>query len=254
MRNMRTKIVALLCLLLVLSPALAGAAGIPVVDLVAWAQRIEAHLQRAEMIYHQIEQVRAALKSLESFGEGGSWSSLHGMLGELDDLFNAYSQISGNLGYLRDGVEDVFRDTFPGYSSPVIPWPEQYKTVAERAHETLALLMAAENRLTWTNTGSQIHLMEMEAYSLLADSPLKEAEVNNMFHSLEATELQKGTQATLLVANAVTLSTALELQKSATAAAARQSWIDSAADRPAPGYDPSDGYTGIPSSSSIEIF
>lgn len=251
---MKTKIVALLCLLLVLCPAFAGAAGIPVVDLIAWAQRVYAQYQRAEQIYHQVEQVRAALKSLESFGESGSWGNLHGLLGELDQIFNTYSEISGNLGYLRVGVEDVFRDTFPGYTPPAAPWPEQYKTLADRAHETLALLMAAQNRLTWNNTASQIRLAEMEAYSLLADSPLKETEVNNMFHSLETTELQKGTQATLLVANAVTLATALELQKSATAAAARQSWLEAAAGRPDPGYDPSDGYTGIPSSSPVDVF
>jgi len=198
--------------------------------------------------------VRAAVKGLESFGDGGTWSSLHGLLGELDQIFNTSSELSGNLGYLRVGVETVFRDTFPGYAPPETSWPEQYKTLADRAHETLALLMAAENRLTWNNTASQARLAEMVADSLLADSPLEESEVNNMFHTLEATELQKGTQATLLVANAVTVATALELQKSATAAAARQSWLDSAADRPAPGYDPSEGYTGIPSSSSVDLF
>ncbi len=251
---MKKKIASLLSLLLLLCPALSSATGIPVVDLIAWAQRIEAYLQRAEQIAHQVEQVKAAWKGLESFGQGGSWSSLHGLLGELDQIFNTYSEVSGNLGYLRVGVEREFRDTFPGYTPPIVPWPEQYKTLAERAHETLALLMAAENRLTWNNTASQARLAEMVAYSLFSDSPLKEEEVNNMFHSLEATELQKGTQATLLVANAVTLATALELQKSATAAAARQSWLDSAADRPAPGYDPSEGYTGIPSSSPVDLF
>ena len=43
---MKKKIVALLCLFLLLCPTLSSATGIPVVDLIAWAQRIEAHFQR----------------------------------------------------------------------------------------------------------------------------------------------------------------------------------------------------------------
>ncbi|HEX4960900.1 MAG TPA: hypothetical protein VF173_08685 [Thermoanaerobaculia bacterium] len=251
---MRKKILALLCCLLLTYPAVAGASGIPVVDILAWIQRAYAQVQRAEQIYHQVEQVRATVKSLESFGQGGSWSSLHGLLGELDQIFNTYSQISSNLGYLKIGVEQVYRDTFPGYSPPAGNWPDRYKTLLDRSHETLALLLAGQNRLTWNNTASQIRLAEMTAASLFADSPLQEAEVNNMFHTLEATELQKSTQATLLSANAATLATALELQKEATAAAARAAWLDAGGARPEPGYDPSAGYTGVPSSVSLSLF
>jgi P-type conjugative transfer protein TrbJ len=251
---MRKKILVLLVCLLLLAPSVSSASGIPVVDILAWIQRAYAQIQRAEQIYHQVEQVYYTVKSLESYGQGGSWSSLHGLLGELDQIFNTYSELSGNLGYLKIGVEQVYRDTFPGTTLPAGNWPDQYKTLLDRSHETLALLLAGQNRLTWNNTASQIRLAEMTAASLAADSPMKEAEVNNMFHSLETTELQKGTQATLLAANASTLSTALELQRQATAAAARKSWFDAGAGRPVPGYDPSPGYTGLPSSTSGSFF
>src|SRR6476619_5683621 len=137
--SQRIRILALLCLLLVVSPSFAGATGIPVVDILAWAQRFYAQYQRAEQIARQAQQVRLAAKSIQSFGQGGSWSTLHGLLGQIDELF----RISGNLGYLRADVEETFRETFPGYAPPESSWPEQYKTQAERAHETLALLMAA---------------------------------------------------------------------------------------------------------------
>lgn len=254
-RISRTLVSLILVAALLLGPTAAEATGIPVVDLVAWAQRILAYYKQVQQVEAQIKQVELAAKQLESFGQGGNWTDLNGLLGQIDQLFNTYSTLDQNLGYLKVGVEDIFRETFPGYSPPEIPSvPADVRIRIERSHETLALIMQALNRLTWNNTHSQIALGRAIELSKVASTQLEETEVSNMFASIAITEEQKQLQAQLLAANAATLGVAIELQNQATADAARDQFFASAADAPSPGYGATSGFTGIPSTASTSIF
>ncbi|HYN21025.1 MAG TPA: hypothetical protein VE078_08700, partial [Thermoanaerobaculia bacterium] len=229
--------IALLTGLFVSAPA---SAQTPVTDVAALVQHILAYFQRYEQIRLKYEQLKSLQKQLESFGESGEWDSLHGLLGELDQMF----RVGENLGYLLVGVDEIFDETFPGYEPPVF-WPDEVALRIRRTRDTLHLITKALNRLTWPNTHSQIALLKVQASSRAADSPLEELETLGMWNNLQLLEQHKQLQATLLTANAITASAAAELQVRAAAEAARSSWLIAEAS-PTPGHDPSDGFAGVP--------
>ena len=246
---MRRRILALTTALLVLfalaSPP--GAHAVTFVDLVAYVQRILTWFQKVQDLHQQAKQVEAAYRQLESFADSGSWSDLNGMLAAIDGLFNATSGLVENLGYTRVGIEEDWREMFPGTLDfdPTASEPERAVERIEKARETYALIMAALNRVTWNNTRSQVLLAEATAASKSADGALEEAEVANMFHSLQTTELNKLVQIAMIQANAQTLHAALEAQREASALAARRAWFDS---NRLPGLDRElPGYTGLTS-------
>lgn len=246
---MRRKILAVttvgLVLLALASPPQAHA--VTFVDLVAYAQRVLTWFQKVQDLLQQARQVEAAYRQLESFADSGSWSDLNGMLAAIDDLFAASGGVADNVGYLRADVEETWREIFPG-TFDIDLNDSQPELLAERlgkAHETYALIMAALNRVTWNNTRSQILLAEATAASKTADGALEEAEVANMFASLQTTELNKLVQVAMIQANTQTLQAALEAQKEASALASRRAWF---ASNDLPGLDRElPGYTGVPS-------
>jgi P-type conjugative transfer protein TrbJ len=255
----------LLIALLLLMPSTANASGIPVVDILAWIQRFSLIYNQYEQIAAQYQHIRvaiaeaqAAVKQLEAYRDG-HYSDLNGLLGAVDQIFNSYSQIESNLGYLRIGVEDIYRQTFPGTevfsANPNVDVPASYVQRVGRVNETLALLFKGLNRMTWNNTHSQVELAEFSAASQAADTALKASQANGMLTSLGVTEQQKTLQATMMTANAVAMGVAMQVQDQATAQAARTRWLASQTP-PAPvGFDPSpSGYTGLPSSASASLF
>jgi hypothetical protein len=238
--NSRTRRATAVALVLFLSLAVVpqASATFPVFDYVNW---ILSWIQRAQQIQHQYDQLVALKKQLESYGEGGDFNSLNGILGDLDQLFRD----GENLGYLLIGVEQVFEETFPGYEAP-IAWPEEFQTRIYRTQNTLRLITASLNRLTAANTRSQVMVDRLTALSRRADSPLEELEVQSMLETLAVTEQQRILQGQLLTANAVTIAAAAEVQRVAAAEAARSGWIASES-APEPGYDPHpEGFTGVP--------
>lgn len=228
---------AALCLALLIAGSRPASATIPVYDYVNWAL---AWYQRAEQIKHQYDQVVTLKRQLESFGEGGDWNSLNGLLGDLDKLFRG----GENLGYLLAGVEEVFEETFPGYELPV-SWPDEYQLRVGRSRETLRLITAALNRLTWANTHSQIMVDRIQERSRTANSPLEELEVLSMWTNLSISEQQRHMQASLLAANAIVVAQAEAMQRQASIEAARNDWL-ARENTPVAGHDPSDGFTGVP--------
>jgi P-type conjugative transfer protein TrbJ len=237
----KTVAVIVLCFVLLgLALPTPAAAQFFVYDPAVWYQAILAWYQRYEQIRNQYEQIRALQKQLESFADQGDFNSLNGVLGQLDQIF----AVGENLGYLLAGVEEVFAETFPGYEPP-ISWPDEYALRVKRSRDTLHLITQALNRLTWPNTRSQVMLDRITAHSKRADSPLEELEVLSMWQSLHVTEAQRSLQAQLLAANAVTVAAAADLQREASAEAARSSWLERET-APLPGLDPSEGFTGVP--------
>ncbi|HYX25482.1 MAG TPA: hypothetical protein VFC23_15130 [Thermoanaerobaculia bacterium] len=250
--------------LLLFLPGTAHATGIPVVDILAWIQRFAIIYNQYEQINNQYQHIRvalteaqAAVKQLEAYRDG-HYSDLNGLLGAVDQIFNSYSQIQSNLGYLKIGVEDIYRQSFPGtdvfLADPNVNVPDSYAVRVGRVNETLALLFKGLNRITWNDTHSQIELAEFAAASQSADTALKAAQANGMLTSLAVTEQQKTLQATMMTANAVALGVAMQIQDQATAQAARSRWLDSQTPAPAVGFDPSSGYTGVPPSASTSLF
>ncbi len=221
--------------LLVATPP--ASATIPVYDYVNW---LLAWYQRAQQIEHQYHQLKALERQLETLGRGGDFDSLHGLLGDLDQLFRE----GENLGYILAGVEEVFAETFPGYEAPVL-WPDEMSRRIDRTQKTLRLITASLNRLTWANTHSQVMVERLQERSKAADSPLEELEVQTMFQNLAISEQQRSLQAQLLTANAVTVAAAASTQREAAAEAARSAWL-AREPIPTPGHDPSGGFTGIP--------
>lgn len=221
---------------LVLVPGTASAT-VPVYDYINW---ILSYYQRYQQIEHAYKQVKALEKQIESLGQQGDFDSLNGLLGDLDQLFRG----GENLGYILAGVEDVFEETFPGYETPML-WPEEYALRTARTRETLKLITAGLNRLTWANTHSQVMVDRLQARSKAADSPLEELEVQTMWTNLQVSEQQRALQAQLLTANAITVAAAADLQREAAAEAARSSWLGGEA-APTAGDDPSGGFSGIP--------
>lgn len=235
-RRRATAVALVLVLSLIVVPPVS--ATYPVYDYINW---LLSWIQRAQQIKHQYDQLVALKKQLESYGDGGSFNSLNGILGDLDRLFRD----GENLGYLLIGVEQLFEETFPGYEAP-IAWPEEFRTRVYRTHNTLRLITASLNRLTAANTRSQVMVDRITALSKQADSPLEELEVQSMLQTLAVTEQQRILQAQLLTANAVTVAAAAEQQRIAAAEAARTDWLASES-APEPGYDPNpEGFTGIP--------
>jgi len=265
MRKTRTRLLALLVAgLLLLLPNAANAAGIPVVDILAWIQRFEMIYKQIQAIENQYQHIRiaiteaqAAVKQLESYRDG-HYSDLNGLLGSIDQIFNSYSLLSSNLGYLKIGVEDIYRQNFPGTeiftANPHVDVPSLYSQRAGQVNETLALLFKGLNRLTWNDTRSQAELAEFSVASQGADTALKAAQANGMLTSLGVTEQQKTLQATMMTANAVALGVAMQLQDQATAQAARSRWLNSETPPPPVGFDPSSGYTGIPTTAQSSLF
>jgi P-type conjugative transfer protein TrbJ len=251
--------------LLLFMPATANATGVPVVDLAALIQRITYiynQLQQIEQQYQHIQiavlEARAVVKQLESYRDG-HYSDLNGLLGAIKQVFNTYSQVQGNIGYIRDGVEDIYRETFPGVdvfvADPEVNVPDTYAERVSRVNETLALLFKGLNRITWNDPHSQEDLVEFAAASQGADTALKAAQANGMLTSLGVTEQQKTLQATMMTANAVAMGVAMQVQDQATAQAARTRWLDSETPPPPVGFDPSpSGYTGLPSSADTSLF
>ena len=251
----RSKVAAAALLLALLLPTASSATGWPVVDLLALVQRlIQIYNQGKQIvndgktIVNQAQQIKLQAKTLESFVDGGNFSDLNGLIGQVDQIFNTAESATDNLGYLKINVDNIFSETFPGYQPPVFSPNADYQVRVDRAHETLALIMRALNRLTWNNTHSKIALAQMIEDSRSADSPLEEAEAGNMIATLQTTELQKGLQAQLLTANAVTVGVGLVLQQQATADRARADWLDSSDVSAIPSPQATGGFTGLPSS------
>ncbi|MBW8879040.1 MAG: hypothetical protein JF614_29210 [Acidobacteria bacterium] len=251
--------------LLLFMPSTANATGIPVVDILAWIQRFSIIYNQYQQLVNQyqhiqvaITEARAAVKQLEAYRDG-HYSDLNGLLGAVDQIFNSYSQIQSNLGYLKIGVEDIYRQNFPGAdvyaTDPNVNVPDSYVQRVGRVNETLALLFKGLNRITWNDTHSQIELAEFAAASQGADTALKAAQANAMLTSLGVTEQQKTLQATMMTANVVALGVAMQVQDQATAQAARSRWLNSQTPPPPVGFDPSaSGYTGLPSSAPTSLF
>ncbi|HEX3553310.1 MAG TPA: hypothetical protein VIA62_08775 [Thermoanaerobaculia bacterium] len=251
--------------LLLFMPSTADATGIPVVDILAWIQRFTLIYNQYEQLSNQYQHIRvaiteaqAAVKQLEAYRDG-HYSDLNGLLGAVDQIFNSYSQVQSNLGYLKIGVEDIYRQSFPGTdvftTDPNVNVPDSYAQRVGRVNETLALLFKGLNRITWNDTHSQIELAEFAAASQGADTALKAAQANGMLTSLGVTEQQKTLQATMMTANAVALGVAMQVQDQATAQAARSRWLASQTPPPPVGFDPSaSGYTGLPSSAATSLF
>src|SRR5882762_7096343 len=85
--------------LLLFMPSTANATGIPVVDILAWIQRVIVIYHQYEQIAAQYQHIRvaiteaqAAVKQLEAYRDG-HYSDLNGLLGAVDQIFNSYSQI-----------------------------------------------------------------------------------------------------------------------------------------------------------------
>jgi P-type conjugative transfer protein TrbJ len=251
--------------LLLLMPSTANATGIPVVDILAWIQRFVVIYNQYQQVAAQYQHIKvaiteaqAAVKQLEAYRDG-HYSDLNGLLGDFDQIFNSYSQIAGNLGYLKIGVEDIYRQSFPGTdvftTDPNVNVPAAYAQRVGRVNETLALLFKSLNRMTWNDTHSQVELAEFSAASQGADTALKAAQANGMLTSLAVTEQQKTLQATMMTANAVAMGIAMQVQDQATAEAARTRWLSSEVSTPPVGFDPSaSGYTGLPSSVGTSLF
>src|SRR3954469_16595691 len=174
--------------LLLFMPSTANATGIPVVDILAWIQRFSIIYNQYQQLVNQyqhiqvaITEARAAVKQLEAYRDG-HYSDLNGLLGAVDQIFNSYSQIQSNLGYLKIGVEDIYRQNFPGAdvyaTDPNVNVPDSYVQRVGRVNETLALLFKGLNRITWNDTHSQIELAEFAAASQGADTALKAAQAN----------------------------------------------------------------------------
>ncbi|HEX4965524.1 MAG TPA: hypothetical protein VF173_32235 [Thermoanaerobaculia bacterium] len=256
---------ALLAGLLVFLPSTADATGIPVVDILAWIQRFSIIYNQVHQIENQYQHIRvaileaqAAAKQLEAYRDG-HYSDLNGLLGAVDQIFNSYSLLQGNLGYLKVGVENLYRQSFPGTevftADPNLNVPDSYAQRVSRVNETMALLMKGLNRITWNDTHSQVELAEFAAASQGADTALKAAQANGMLTSLGVTEQQKTLQATMMTANAIAMGVAMQIQDQATAHAALTRWLDSGAPPPPVGFDPSaSGYTGLPSSANTSLF
>jgi hypothetical protein len=222
----------------------------PVHDLLAWIQRLRAENQRGQQISAALRQIQLILRQLESYGQGGSWSELSGLLTQINTLMNTGDSVE-DLGYLTTRVLDNFRETFPLPDFAVFT-PEDYRHRQRRIQDTYRLLLESLTLLTYNNTGSQLRLQEMIARSRDADSPLEEAEVSNMLATLQTTELQKSLQAQMLGANAVVVSAATEIQERIAATDARVRWISSSVAPPV-GFDPSiGGYTGLPTTVSFD--
>lgn len=247
---MRQKVIALALIAILLLPATGSASGAPVVDALALAQRLIVMYNQLQQIQAAYRKIELAVKALESFAETGDFSDLNGLLGQIDQIFNVYAEIEDNLGYLKVGVDEVYRDTFPGYVSPAFSLPADYEIRVERAQQSLRLIMRAMNRLTWNNTHSALLLQEMVADSKDADSPQEEAEVANMISTLQVTEAQKSLQAQLLTANAVTVGFGSLIQDQAAATRARADWLASATVAAIPDASSAAGFTGVPSSLS----
>lgn len=246
----RKKLIACLLVLFLLAPVSAHASGIPVLDILAWAQRFYAQDQRAEQVTAAIRQVELILRQLQSYGHGGSWSELSGLLAQINTLMN-HADATEDLGYLTTRVLENFHETFPPPDFAVFT-PEDYEHRQRRIQDTFRLLLESLTLLTYNNTGSQLRLQEMINYSLASDSPLEEAEVGNMLATLQTTELQKSLQAQMLTANAVVVSAAAEVQERIAATDARNRWIASSSPPPV-GFDPSiGGYTGLPTTVSLD--
>lgn len=250
---MKKKAVLLAVVAVLLLPA--SGAAVTVEDWIAWAQRlIEIYNQgqqlakQGEQIYAEYRQLEALVKGLESFVEEGDFSDLHGLLGQLDQIFNQASELADNVGYLTVGVERIYRNSFPGYRAPEFGPVAEWQSRIQTAQDTLALIIEASNRLTWNNTRSQITLAAAVADSKAADGPLEEAEVSNMFASLAVTEAQKTLQAQLLTANAVVVGFGTLIQSEASATRARSDWLDGAYSSTIPPSSATGAYTGVPSS------
>lgn len=255
--NLRQKVIALFLLVLLIGSTV-GNATIPVFDYVNWylqylkyayekGEIAYAKYQRAQMILYQIRQLEQQIKALKSWAQDGDWSSLHGAMGQIDQLMNALD----GLGYLLVGIHQRWEETFPGYSPP-IDWLSEYQTRLRRTRATYGALLAALNRLSANQTHSQVVLEQLAARSRASDSPQQELEVLNMFANAQGLELTKLTMATSLTANALAVQFSYELQKEATAEAARDHWLKSQP-LPRPGYDDSPGFTGVPRNWSFDL-
>lgn len=248
-RRIRVSTIATIALVALLAvPLPSQASGITVHDILAFAQRLLAFVEQLQQVKHEADQVRAAYKQLESYADAGAWTDLFPLVSDLRDLYNRFEDFAegGNVGYLIADAEDMFRETFPGYFPPTFADHEEFAMRVDRATETLALITASLNLLASDNDDSASTLRRIQSASAGADGLLEELEVANMYQSHQAGELQKGVQAQMLAANAALVGAAFEIQQTANATAARRFWLDSGAQL-APGEDPSDGFSGIPS-------
>jgi P-type conjugative transfer protein TrbJ len=251
------KVVAIFLLTLLIGTSV-GNATIPVFDYVNWflqylkyayeqGEIAYAKYQRAQMILYQVQQLEQQIKALKSWGQDGDWSSLHGAMGQIDQLMNALD----DLGYLLVGIHQRWEETFPGYAPP-IDWISEHQSRLRRTRATYGALLSALNRLSANQTHSQAVLETLAARSRASDSPQKELEVLNMFANAQGLELTKLTMASSLTANALAVHYSYELQKEATAETVRTTWLHSQP-RPAPGHDDSPGFTGIPRNWSLDL-
>lgn len=242
---MKRRVLAVALALLLLVPLRSDAA-VTVHDVIAWVQRALDYIEQLQQVQHQADQVRAAYKQLESYLDEGAWTDLHPLMYDLKDLYNRFER-GENVGYLLADAEEMFRETFPGYLPPTLEEPAEFELRVDRATETLALITASLNLLARDNDDSVETLRSIQTASVAADGLLEELEVANMYQSHQAAELQKGTQAQMLAANAALVGAAFQIQQTASATAARRFWLESGPEVN-PGEDPSEGFTGIPSS------
>jgi len=258
MKSPWIKVAALFSLLILIGSSVCNAT-VPVYDYINWAlqeakfayergEMTYAKFQRAQMILYQIRQLEQQLKALKSWAQDGDWSSLHGAMGQIDQLMNALD----DLGFLVVGIHQRWEETFPGYVPPV-DWISEYQNRLRRTRATYGALLAALNRISANQTHSQAVLEQLAARSRASDSPQQELEVLNMFANAQGLELTKLTMATSLTANALAVQFSYELQKDATAAAVRHQWLHSQV-RPQPGHDDSPGFTGLPKNASFDLF
>lgn len=241
----KRRILVLALVLLLILPLRSEASGAPVHDILAFIQRVLSLIEQVQQVKHEADQVRAAYKQLESYADRGAWTDLFPLVSDLRDLYNRI-ETPENFGYLLADAEDMFRETFPGYLPPSFEDRAEFQSRVDRATETLALITASLNLIATDNDNSASTLRTLQSASAAADGLLEELEVANMYQSHQAGEQQKSTQAQMLAANAALVGSAFQIQQVANATAARRFWLDSGAEI-APGEDPFDGFSGVPS-------
>lgn len=238
-----------LVLLLLLAPGRAPAQ-IPVTDLIHigvntywhiahWVQFATQVINQYEQIRHQVQQIENELTALRSLSNP-NWREVASLLQTLDGLLGT----GRSLAYTLQGLDGLFRQTFPGWhrwDSPDLPQQQ-----VERALDTMRANLVAIQRqavslpeteqsladirgqmATLRGTGERLELLATVQALGVQESLLTRqsiASLNNMVAVQNAYALNREAQATATF-NALAFESSLALdQNSSTGFTARPAW------------------------------
>ena len=171
---------------------------------------------------HQAEQIRIALENMKNYdGNAGEWGNAQTLLKNLSDTV-AQGQ---SLSYSMQNIDEAFKQRFPGYQ-PSKNYPEDYKTWAQTALDTLQQTLGAAGLQTSNFVSEQAALNQLAQLSQTAVGRMQALQVGNMIATQQVTQLQQLRQLIASQVSAQNAYAAYQVNKEANQESATSAWID----------------------------